>query len=710
MIPCASAADDEVRASKKIISVVYDDSGSMGGDCWVYANYAMQALTALLNSQDELYITYMSDPGTSRSVSLADIPAAVSGIRTWQQSGGTPEKSLNTAKKKLDGIAEKDTSAQYWLIIFTDGDITDMSVTIQAKLNSFKGSVMHNGSLLNVVYLAIGNGAVPASADTKHGLYTFEAKDHAQITQAMSDIANLVSSRINVDHIDQVNDTTITFRSELPLYSISVLTQQSSASVVSAKSPEENLSINRNIALDATDPYKHTRTQLYGNAAVISRTDSSGTNTVIQPGTYTITFSEPVDISNLVVQYEPAIGMKMVLEKDGIEITDTSTLAKDDKVNIELIPVIPGTDQRISDSSLPEGISWKVEYIIDGQIIDVKDGRKLTGISLSPGSNTLRGTMQLPGFAPSVSDTYFSISDFVLIPGIDVDQPKPLSYFRRSSDNENPGQITFRITHDGTPLSKQQLKDLDVKLKVDSVVCDNSAVQGFLNRFGMIPADCDLTQNKDGSFTLTPKPILPFTAFLTKAGDYTVTVCINSDPTVTAVGTFTMVAQTKDWIELGGLLAGLLVILYLIYILFIKYKFTGQTVCYQAYKLRYDGSGIELVNDAAVTTLSPMKNILSLKRASETKFYGLTLQAGPGGTVIVTSKSIAKLVSHYGASSMDPKTSLDSIIASMRATSRTHGGKKTERAASDQVLSAKRPVYFRSNETDKTIWCLFLMK
>ena len=59
--PCASAATgDEVRAAKKIISVVYDDSGSMEGDKWVYASYAMQALTALLNTQDELYLTYMS--------------------------------------------------------------------------------------------------------------------------------------------------------------------------------------------------------------------------------------------------------------------------------------------------------------------------------------------------------------------------------------------------------------------------------------------------------------------------------------------------------------------------------------------------------------------------------------------------------------------------------------------------------------------------
>ena len=38
-----------VQVPKKIISVVYDDSSSMYGDRWVYANYATQALIALLN-------------------------------------------------------------------------------------------------------------------------------------------------------------------------------------------------------------------------------------------------------------------------------------------------------------------------------------------------------------------------------------------------------------------------------------------------------------------------------------------------------------------------------------------------------------------------------------------------------------------------------------------------------------------------------------
>ena len=42
---------------KKIISVVYDDSGSMSGNNEAYANYSMQTFAAMVNKEDELYIT-----------------------------------------------------------------------------------------------------------------------------------------------------------------------------------------------------------------------------------------------------------------------------------------------------------------------------------------------------------------------------------------------------------------------------------------------------------------------------------------------------------------------------------------------------------------------------------------------------------------------------------------------------------------------------
>ena len=712
MLPAVSAnTGDEGRAAKKIISVSYDDSTSMLGDRWVHTNYATQALTALLNTQDELYITYMSDPLNAHNVNLTNMESSVATIRNrTNSSDSTDGRALDTAKAKLDSISETDKSVQFWLIIFTDGDINSYG-NLMDRITEFKGSVMSNGSTLNVVYLAMGASSTRGKDvdDRKNAMYGFDADNDAQITQTMSDVANLISGRITADNVRQVNETTISFESKLPLYNISVLTQGSAASVTVAEAPEEALTIDRNIALSARDPFGKVSTQLLGNAAVITGAVSSGVSRIIPAGSYTITFSEPVNAQNLVVQYEPAIGMDMNIYKDGILLSSTDSIYAGDQVDIELIPVIPGTNQQISDSDLPKGISWRIEQILGSTVADAADGQKLMGVTLSAGDNHIRGTMQLPGFAPSTANMIIFAEEFVLDLGIQAEQPDPLSFYRTTGkDKGNAGQITFRITNEGVPLPKEKLKELDLRLSVDSVDCDNSKVEGFLNRFGKIPANCDLKQNDDGSYTLTPKPIVPFTAFLTMAGDYTVTVSIDSDPGITAVGTFTMVPQLSDWIELAGLVISILLLLYLIYILFIKYKFPNQTVRYQAYKLRYDGGGIEL-NDTSVLSLSPMKNIFSLKRASETTFRGLTLQAGPDGMILVTGKSIAKKVTHYKASSMDPKLALRSIADSMQSTTRTRGG-KTERTAGDQPLSKQRPVYFRSNETDKTIWCLYLMK
>lgn len=709
MIPCASAATgDEVRAAKKVISVVYDDSGSMEGERWVYANYAMQALTALLNAQDELYITYMSEPSVAKNVNLSDIEGAVSDIRSWDQSGGTPGEALDTAKKKLNSLSEEDTSTQFWLVILTDGEI-DMSSTIQNKLNSFKGIKMSNGSVLNVVYLAMGPGAIPAGADEKNGLYTFQAENPSQIARTMTDIANLVSSRLNADTVTQVDNTTVSFKSDLPLYSISVLTQQSSAYVAEAFSQDEKLYIDRNIELNAKDPFGYTLNQLYGNAALLIRADNSGANQIIQAGTYTIRFSEPVDINSLVIQYEPAIGMKMSLEKDGINLNDTSSLKAGDKVNVELIPVIPGTDQPIADGSLPKKISWRIEYIVDGKVEDSKDGQKLSGITLVPGDNTIRGIMQLPGFAPSVSDLYFPVPEFVYDLGIQVNQPDGLIYNRRTAGNDpNSKYIIFHITNEGIPLTNEQQKDLKVKLKVASVVCDNSDVEGFLNRFGKILAKCDLKLNDDGSYSLIPRPVIPFTAFLTMAGEYTVTVNIDAEPSITEAGSFTMVAQPDDWFELFGFLICVAALLYLLFLI-LKRKFKSQTIRYDCYTLCSDGTGIKNHGSSKRKQVTPLTGLL-WNFSSRCKYKKLILVAGEDGTVIITGKSIAKAVYAYGTSGWDPEEDLGSIADSLTCTKlpKQTDSKKTESFAADQLLVQNQPIYFRTTETSNIIWCLYL--
>ena len=94
-------ASAESMYIRKIVSVVYDDSGSMGGDKWAYANYAMQTFCGMLNSEDQLFVTYMShsqaysnyDP-EEIDLSAGGIQDSVDDIRGHVDSGSTPFKAV----------------------------------------------------------------------------------------------------------------------------------------------------------------------------------------------------------------------------------------------------------------------------------------------------------------------------------------------------------------------------------------------------------------------------------------------------------------------------------------------------------------------------------------------------------------------------------------------------------------------------------------
>ena len=701
-LPVRAATGDEIRAPRKIISVVYDDSGSMFGDRWVYANYAVQALIAQLNEQDTLYITFMSDPDTAVKMDLSDLKKTVRKVRNWNHSRNTPVTSMDTAMSALEKTIETDRSTQFWCVIMTDGDFNDMEGTIQEKLNSFKGRTMSNDSALNVAYLAMGSGAVAASSDKNGGLYAYTAEDANDIASTMAQIANLISGRITADNVKQVDEKTISFHSDLPLYSISILSQQTTVSVDKAATAEESLSVDRNIALNAREPFDSCKTELYGNAAVVS-----GGGRVIQPGTYTISFSEAVDKSALLVQYEPAIGMKLLVERSGEQIDDPSMLRIDDKVSVQLIPINPGTQEQIDERDLPSGISWSIEYSVDDNLIDSAQKDKLKGIHLREGFNTFKGTMQIPGFAPSVFDYSFELRPIVYHFGIEVEQPDPLTYYRKNagSGSADGSSLIFRITNDGVPLTAQEQDQIGVGLEITDVSCDNSEVKGFFNRFGNIPANCKLQRNDDGSYTITPLARAPFTAFLMKAGVYTVTVGVDKDAAVTAQGSFDMVALPADWIDLIGLIITILLICCLIYCLCFKYKFNNQTIHYEVFQLNSLGGGTLLSGSTGTEKLSRFcPNLFwPFKRATEAQICGLTFRAGPGGSVTITGKSIARKVVRYCPSISNPTTSLQSIVTAMRPTKKTDNKKETI-LVTDQSLTPKRPIYFQSMQGDRMIW------
>lgn len=702
-----ASAGDEIRASKKIISVVYDDSGSMCGERWSYTDYAMQALIALLNEQDELYITFMSEPTTAVQMDTSDLSSTIKKIHDWSDCNGTPGEALDTARQKIGSITENDTTAQFWLVIMTDGGIS-MPSTLQDKLDSYKNNTMSNGTSLNVVYLGMGEAA-KATEDKANGLHTFEADSDSEIISTLQEIANLVSGRLNADNVSQIDSKTISVSSKLPLYSISVLSQKSNAKVAGAKTDEEDLVIQRNLALDATNlmPNGVPIDTLYGNAAVISKQNSKGELQVIPAGTYTISFSSDVDISNMMIQVEPAIALKAEISRTGVVIDDTSKLGNGDKVDIRIVPVVPGTDEVIPDSDLSKLISWNIEYEVDGTIIDSGNGINLTDVTLTHGSNVVRGIINIPGYAPFVNEVYFNIDEITYHFGINKIQPSDLSYNRSDMKRlklDDTNTVRFELTNDGNPLSKDEQQSLGVSLQLDDVNITPYSDKNIIYTAGSVDVKCELVLNDDGSYSLIPSCPTGVPIFGLQAGDYSIKVSVSADDSITDEAQFTVVPSAEDAKDVPKIVVGVLFFLYLFYLLFIKKKFKGQTIHYECWKLQDDGRGVMQKGMSSSESLGFFTgHFLLPTKSCYVKYRGLKLVAESGGTVIITGDSIAQTVVKYGTSTNRPERNLRAIESHMHKTVKKNG----QREASDQEFSSK-PIYFKSSDGTRDIWRIWL--
>ena len=708
-------AENTMKRNKKIVSMVFDDSGSMENEeRWAAANYAVQAMAALMNKEDDLYIIMMNDQENPIDVNLADPSAAVQEIRTkclCKKKNGTPGVSVDKAMEVLSSADDQDPSTQYWLFIITDGILQDENgdnpKMASQKVDKYKGTVMPNGSTVNIDYLEIGKtGSGGVVSDEKAGVWSYKSSS-GNITDSVSEIANQVSGRMEFKDADVAveSGTSIRVHTDLPLYSISILSQKSGATVTACKGTEA-LQVDRNISL-TTPVSKKGRTPvntISGNAAVVSNGDR-----IIPPGDYTITFSEAVDPANVKLLYEPAIDLLMrAVDKNGDPL-DSARIAPGDKVDIEVVPVIPGTEEEIPVGDLPEGTAFTIEYEVDGSIVASSDTNKVTDVEVMEGSSLFRGSMTIPGYAPIIRETAaFTAVRYGLIAEIPED---PVIYRRTSfgKTDVNGNSIVFRITRNDKVMTRKDMENDDVSLQVTDLSVDNSNVTGFLNSFGNTPADCRIRVEEDGTIYLMPaRPtVLALAPFLIDCGDYHVTVAVNQDETLTGEADFTIQGGWGEWKYPFILLILLLLILYLLYIFFVKYKFHGQKVHVDYYKMLTDGSGIKEKNKGGTYTLDFFSPDLFLpRRACHRNIMGLDVVAD-GMVVRVTGKSIQSGYAKYGQAAVSEKMALKrlSTVVSRLTPTRDEKGKAKDTA--DQYLTGK-PIYFQRGPKDREIIAIYM--
>ncbi len=492
---------------RKIVSVVYDDSGSMKGDKRAYASYAMQAFCGMLNSEDRLFLTYMSDPGTAKEVDLSagKIQESVDSIRNFKYKDNTPTpfEAVETAYEKLKNTPDSNVNTQYWLVVITDGDFNECQLMtansnaelaekkkkyLNDNLGQYMDEKMPNGTKPQLTFLGIGKVAAP-DEDAKKGIYTYSADNAAHIIDEMSRMADRISgrTRLKTSDIKQLDDKTIQVYSSIPLLNIAVLAQESKAKIIKAEYGDEvDIPISRQAFLEQPG-YR----DLVGGAFLLGDSQKA-----IGVGDYKITFDQKIDAQNVVVLFEPALEVRTVISVNGKEITDLkdlNNLYAGDKISLSSKIYEMGTDKEVDPALLPPGTVFEAKISVNGALDTKSDDMNLSikDHKLKEGECELKVSVQIDGFNPIEFAKKFNVA------------PKPIpSVFTVSADfgsdvekveyekigNNQKLTLEFTLFKDGKAMTDpEEVKALNPKIK-----------------FSPDGNEGSVTYSKDGKVIVTP--------------------------------------------------------------------------------------------------------------------------------------------------------------------------------------------------------------
>lgn len=571
----------ESLRNKKIISVVYDDSGSMRGDNEAYANYSMQTFAAMVNKEDELYITYMSDCTNSRKINTSDLLTAVNNIRDHQAGGGTPYEAVETAMNRLKQSKNTDPNTQYWLVIFTDGGFAEaLTSDVENALDKFSRTKMANGNEPRIIYMTIGDlmGSFtphPSNPDIK----VITANNGQDVADSLFDIASSVTGRYSVDAsaITFTDDHTLTVSSNIPLINISILVQNVDADVVSILDPDMlPITIKHEIPVSIPSHVINSVSSDIANMhGVITLAGEEEKN--IPAGRITIALSKAIRPEDIVIMFEPAIELKIKFYSDGQEITDPDLIAVNMPGLVAKAAVYEyGTDTEILESLLPAGYTKSIEHLIDGKTITSDGSFVIDPLKIAVWNNRVHAELDLEGFfhleasvefSPALmavdsisAELYYDGSPRRVVNG--VTDGNDVVYVTRLKDNRTG--YRFIICVDGEPINKQTALSMEEQFK--------ESIHADFERYNVEVMD-------DGAFLVYPTkqpwyvPTLLY--YLIHKGEQIVGVSING---VSAEGKLDFKLFYDPW-EIIIPILWMLLILYAIWWILFKKHFPRVTLC-----------------------------------------------------------------------------------------------------------------------------------
>ncbi|HFR4155599.1 vWA domain-containing protein [Bacillus cereus] len=311
------------EAKERVVSLVYDDSGSMrNNDRWKYANYALQSLVALLDEKDKFSYVPMSKPNDPLNISLAKDKRQmeIEGIGAWKTYLNTPFSAVETAMQSIKKEADIDGKREFWLIVLTDGAFNDLEKDkvggkeqITQKLAQFKKDMDAKKISLHPILITMEEDLgqqEKAQLNTFKEIWkkelngvTMPSSGEDGIVKSVNQVAALVANRDPFSSVESIVKTKVVGKkveitTPFPLKRMTLVRQSPSLPDYQVTQISKPLQLQSSFSIHAPGEAK-----LFGNIVHISTENEE----VIKPGTYTIEVDRDIEKEGLQVLVEPAL-------------------------------------------------------------------------------------------------------------------------------------------------------------------------------------------------------------------------------------------------------------------------------------------------------------------------------------------------------------------------------------------------------------------
>lgn len=523
----ADSNSNDVRYKKKIVSVLFDNSGSMdlGRNNTELARYSLEMLATLLSEKDELYITPMNSnaysDGSAFEIKLdskikqSEIEEKIINNKALYANGMTPKSSI---QRTIDVLTERGLLAagdssytttnedtEYWLVMLTDGGFEDYTLAdnvagcIEEYIAGYTG--------LNSIYLAFGSGAVNLENSYLTKNYPFSAyyvPDYDLLISKMQAVANNISGRYSSEAGSNQYSVSPSGKEiivdldnfKFAVNNIAVIVQDCGAKLKSVTYEGNNLAQTQENVLIGT--FTNSAGSLVpilkdGYVAVVSNGE------YMSGGQVKFTYDKEVG-GNISVLVEPAIYIDIYLERQsgGSWVTTTmqeinSTMRPGDDIRVKYKVYNTATNEEISLSEIFGTPTEQITYCGKGYAV-------AEPIPLEKGNNAISVTVSVLNGSYTM---YASIMCFI--------EENP-TYYRIDCDlqrgtgaDAKKATAVYTVYQNNKQIDRAGLSGYDVEIKIAYPDGTERAVDYTIGADGKMTVTFDGTGMEYGEYVLTAK-------------------------------------------------------------------------------------------------------------------------------------------------------------------------------------------------------------